>query len=99
MHDATFAAALRRELDAPIFNRMLKKWVGRGELDYERYLRTPELLGLQTGRAQLVHHDELLFQITHQAQELWLRLIACEMAEMLEDMDFDRLWQASARVP
>lgn len=99
MHDATFATVLRHELDAPIFNRTLKKWVGRGDLDYERYLRTSELLGLQTRRDQLVHHDELLFQIAHQAQELWLRLIACEIAEMLEDLDLGRLWQASARAP
>lgn len=42
--------------------------------DYERYLRTDELLALQKGPEEWVHRDELLFQVTHQASELWLKL-------------------------
>ena len=47
---------------------------GDGESDYERYLRTDELLALQKGADEWVHRDELLFQTVHQSSELWLKL-------------------------
>ena len=47
---------------------------GEGASDYERYLRTDELLALQKSPEQQVHRDELLFQSVHQASELWLKL-------------------------
>jgi tryptophan 2,3-dioxygenase len=47
---------------------------GPGESDYERYLRTDELLSLQKGPGEWVHRDELLFQTVHQSSELWLKL-------------------------
>ncbi|TAK15088.1 MAG: tryptophan 2,3-dioxygenase [Acidobacteria bacterium] len=50
---------------------------GPGATDYERYLRTDELLALQKTAANWRHRDELLFQTIHQASELWLKL-ACE---------------------
>jgi tryptophan 2,3-dioxygenase len=46
---------------------------GRGASDYERYLRTDELLSLQKGPDVWVHRDELLFQTVHQSSELWLK--------------------------
>jgi tryptophan 2,3-dioxygenase len=46
---------------------------GPGGSDYERYLRTDELLALQKGPAEWVHRDELLFQTVHQSSELWLK--------------------------
>jgi tryptophan 2,3-dioxygenase len=46
---------------------------GPGGTDYERYLRTDELLSLQKGSDEWVHRDELLFQTVHQASELWLK--------------------------
>lgn len=46
--------------------------------DYERYLRTGELLSLQKSDGERVHRDELLFQVVHQSSELWLRLAAFE---------------------
>jgi tryptophan 2,3-dioxygenase len=46
---------------------------GPGESDYERYLRTEELLSLQKGPDEWVHRDELLFQTVHQSSELWLK--------------------------
>ncbi len=52
---------------------------GPGASDYERYLRTDELLSLQKPPEELAHHDELLFQCTHQASELWLKLAGEEM--------------------
>ncbi|HWQ22992.1 MAG TPA: tryptophan 2,3-dioxygenase family protein [Gaiellaceae bacterium] len=58
--------------------------------DYERYLRTDELLALQKGPEEWVHRDELLFQVTHQASELWLKLAwhdAEEAARLVEGGD------------
>jgi tryptophan 2,3-dioxygenase len=52
---------------------------GTGRSDYERYLRTDELLSLQKAPEERAHHDELLFQSTHQASELWLKLAGEEM--------------------
>jgi tryptophan 2,3-dioxygenase len=53
---------------------------------------------LQTTTEALVHHDELLFQITHQAQELWLKLITQEAVEVVAEMDGDLLWPATGRL-
>jgi len=46
---------------------------GAGASDYERYLRTDELLSLQKTAEEWVHRDELLFQTVHQSSELWLK--------------------------
>lgn len=46
--------------------------------DYERYLRTAELLELQKPAAEQLHRDELLFQVVHQSSELWLKHAAFE---------------------
>jgi tryptophan 2,3-dioxygenase len=54
---------------------------GPGESDYERYLRTDELLALQKGPDEWVHRDELLFQTVHQSSELWLKHASTEVAE------------------
>ena len=62
------------ELKAPVLP-------GRGGSDYERYLRTDELLALQKTPEERVHHDELLFQTVHQASELWLKLAVSEVDE------------------
>ena len=57
---------------------------GRGASDYERYLRTDELLELQKRPEEMAHRDELLFQTTHQSSELWLKLAAFELEEAVE---------------
>ncbi|HET8894198.1 MAG TPA: tryptophan 2,3-dioxygenase family protein [Gaiellaceae bacterium] len=54
---------------------------GPGESDYERYLRTDELLSLQKTADEWVHRDELLFQTVHQASELWLKHAWMEVEE------------------
>jgi tryptophan 2,3-dioxygenase len=46
---------------------------GPAPSDYERYVRTDELLALQKGPDEWVHRDELLFQTVHQSSELWLK--------------------------
>ena len=52
---------------------------GRGASDYERYLRTDELLALQKSPEERTHPDELLFQTVHQSSELWLKLATSEV--------------------
>ena len=44
-------------------------------------MRTGELLSLQRRPDQVVHRDELLFQVTHQATELWLKLACAEVSQ------------------
>jgi len=53
---------------------------GKGASDYERYLRTDELLALQKAPEEQAHPDELLFQTVHQSSELWLKLGTAEVA-------------------
>ncbi|MED0895860.1 tryptophan 2,3-dioxygenase family protein [Aneurinibacillus migulanus] len=43
--------------------------------DYEKYIRTKELLGLQKSNDQLACEDELTFQMIHQIAELHFKLI------------------------
>ena len=59
---------------------------GRGASDYERYLRTDELLELQKRPEEMAHRDELLFQTTHQSSELWLKLACFEVDAATEHM-------------
>ena len=54
---------------------------GPGKSDYERYLRTDELLALQKTEDEAAHRDELLFQTVHQSSELWLKLAWSEVGE------------------
>ena len=53
---------------------------GKGASDYERYLRTDDLLALQKTPEEQSHPDELLFQTVHQSSELWLKLGTTEVA-------------------
>src|SRR5947199_9751882 len=50
-----------------------------GQSVYERYLRTGELLSLQKPEDEVVHHDELQFQVVHQVVELWWKEAAFEL--------------------
>jgi len=52
---------------------------GKGASDYERYLRTDELLSLQKNTEELLHADEMTFQVVHQASELLLKGVAWEL--------------------
>jgi tryptophan 2,3-dioxygenase len=46
---------------------------GTAKTDYERYLRTEELLALQKPKEQRNHPEELLFQVVHQSSELMMK--------------------------
>lgn len=62
---------------------------GRGNTDYERYVRVPELLELQKPADLLAHPDERLFQTTHQAAELWLHHVDYEIDRAAGLIDAD----------
>ncbi|MCA9614264.1 MAG: tryptophan 2,3-dioxygenase [Sandaracinus sp.] len=70
--------------------------VGEGKTDYEVYVRTRELLALQPEPDELVHPDELLFQVTHQSQELWMKLAAHEAVRFVRALDEDAFERATA---
>src|SRR5437870_9709621 len=53
-----------------------------GQSVYERYLRTEELLSLQKPEDELIHHDELQFQVVHQVFELWWKEAAFELGSI-----------------
>lgn len=67
---------------------------GSGATDYERYLRTDELLALQRPPDQQLHRDELLFQTIHQSAELWLKLANAEIDTAMERLGRDAIWPA-----
>ena len=63
---------------------------GRGDSDYERYVRVPELLELQKPKELLAHPEERLFQTTHQAAELWLHQVDYEIDRVAEMIEADQ---------
>jgi tryptophan 2,3-dioxygenase len=65
------------------------------QVHYCSYLRLPELSNLQPQEDQLKHHDELLFIITHQAFELWFKLILHELAAAIELLASDNAGYAT----
>src|SRR5213596_2865810 len=65
-------------------------------LSYNKYLRVPDLIGLQDCLSDPQHHDELLFITVHQAYELWFKQILHEIDATISLMNEDRL-PAAAR--
>jgi tryptophan 2,3-dioxygenase len=55
---------------------------GESQKDYEIYLRTKDLLKCQKEPSDLVNEDELQFQIVHQVEELWMKLIASSLIDL-----------------
>jgi tryptophan 2,3-dioxygenase len=66
-------------MDREKFNRLMK---GGGDLDYEVYLATPRLLSCQKDPADFVNRDELQFQIVHQVEELWMKLMTATLLDV-----------------
>jgi tryptophan 2,3-dioxygenase len=65
---------------------------GTAASDYERYLRTDELLNLQKQPEAMSHPDELTFQVVHQSSELLLKAAAWEFSrarDLVESGDYD----------
>jgi tryptophan 2,3-dioxygenase len=61
---------------------------GKGATDYERYLRTDELLALQKSAQELLHKDEMTFLVVHQSSELLMKGAAFEL---------ERAWECIGR--
>jgi len=59
------------------------------DVTYQTYLRIPELLALQSVRSQPPHPEELHFIITHQAIELWFKLVLHDLARVIQAVDAD----------
>lgn len=55
---------------------------GKGTKDYEVYLNTPRLLSCQKDFTDFVNADELQFQIVHQSEELWMKLIGYTLLDI-----------------
>lgn len=68
---------------------------GKGDTDYERYVRVPELLALQKPVALLANPEERIFQTTHQTAELWLHHIDYEVDRVAELIDADSVEHAA----
>ena len=77
------------ETDAEDYSQPILE--GEAGSDYERYLNTEGLLALQKGPDEWVHRDELLFQVTHQSSELWLKLAASDADEAVRLIEADDL--------
>jgi tryptophan 2,3-dioxygenase len=71
---------------------------GTAATDYERYLRTDELLALQKAPGEVVHRDEHLFQTVHQSSELWLKLACLGLGAATSLADDDRMAAATRLV-
>ena len=60
---------------------------GSDRLDYEIYLNTAELFACQKPFNEFCNKDELQFQVVHQVEELWMKLIAYTLLDIDEYME------------
>lgn len=70
-------------------------------LDYGVYLNCDKLLSCQSPLAELINADELQFQIVHQVEELWMKLIAYTLVDVvsyLEQANTNRVVTLMGRV-
>jgi tryptophan 2,3-dioxygenase len=59
-----------------------KSLASKNERDYELYLDCGHLLSLQKPFDELCNKDELQFQIVHQVEELWMKLVAYTLLDI-----------------
>lgn len=71
------------------------KRAGKPLTDYEKYIRTEELLALQKPPEACANEEESLFQIMHQAAELWMKQLLHEVRRICKFMDEDNADEAS----
>jgi tryptophan 2,3-dioxygenase len=67
-------------------------------LSYNKYLRVPELIGLQSCLSDPAHHDELLFITVHQAYELWFKQVLHELDAAVAALGEGRAFAATRAV-
>jgi tryptophan 2,3-dioxygenase len=61
-----------------------KSLASKNDRDYEIYLDCGTLLSLQKPFDELCNKDELQFQIVHQVEELWMKLVAYTLLDIDE---------------
>ncbi len=71
---------------------------GKKLTDYEKYIRTEELLLLQKEPEECADHDELLFQVMHQVMELWMKTMLREGDRAIELLRAGTLGEAAHRL-
>ena len=74
---------------------------GDGKYDYEVYLNTFDLLRCQKEFADFCNADELQFQIVHQIEELWMKLIGYTLLDIddyIQQMNTNRVVTLFRRV-
>lgn len=71
---------------------------GTKPLNYDEYLKVPQLINLQECKSIPAHHDEMLFIIIHQTYELWFRLILHECDSAIEAMNRDDVFLAEKQL-
>jgi tryptophan 2,3-dioxygenase len=64
-------------------------------LSYNKYLKVPELIGLQETLSDPTSHDELLFIIIHQTYELWFKQILHEIDATIGWLAENRAFRAN----
>jgi tryptophan 2,3-dioxygenase len=74
---------------------MTKHYGGDAPLSYNKYLRVPELIGLQACLSEPAQHDELLFITIHQTYELWFKQILHELDAARALMEQERAFAAT----
>ncbi|MBK8169838.1 MAG: tryptophan 2,3-dioxygenase [Sandaracinaceae bacterium] len=62
--------------------------------EYEIYLGVPTLLSLQKEGGARAHRDELLFQVIHQVEELWMKLAINEINDAVGHLNADEVASA-----
>jgi len=70
-------------MDRLYYQKMMR---GAGQLDYEIYLNTEQLLACQKEPDALCNPDELQFIIVHQIEELWMKLMAATLLDIDDEM-------------
>jgi len=58
-----------------------------GTTQYEQYLCRNQLVQCQKPYADLVNGDELQFQIVHQVEELWMKLVAYTLLDVNKEIE------------
>jgi tryptophan 2,3-dioxygenase len=64
-------------------------------LSYNKYLKVPELIGLQRTLSEPASHDELLFIVIHQTYELWFKQILHEIDATIGWLGEGRIFRAN----
>jgi tryptophan 2,3-dioxygenase len=72
--------------------------VARKLSDYEKYIRTEELLNLQKSDQELCCEDELTFQVVHQIAELHFKLIIQYLKLTIQAMKTNQLEEAERQL-